>query len=91
MYCQRQIEMETPCETQCEHCEQYYRDIDPLTVEDVIKKAAFNYADNHYPNTPDNMEDEVQWYNDMTAFQAGAMYYKNNFNRSEIDLDLDPE
>ena len=85
MYCQRDIEGESKCDVQCEHCAEYYSGIDPLTVDDLIKEAAIRYADNHWPNTPENMEDEVQWYNDVVAFQKGVEWYKNNFDNKSID------
>jgi hypothetical protein len=31
------------------------------------------------------MEDEVQWYNDVTAFEKGAKWYKNNFDNKSTD------
>jgi hypothetical protein len=87
MYCQREIEGNSSCESQCLHCAEYYAPCEEnaLTVEDLIKDAAIKYADTHKPNTPENMEDEVQWYNDVTAFEKGAQWYKNNFDNKLTD------
>jgi hypothetical protein len=38
-YCQREIEDKSVCDTQCEHCKEYYAPCDPLTSSHPISEA----------------------------------------------------
>ena len=44
-YCQREIECNTPCETQCDHCKEYYKPIEPQKYKGYIIEP------NEYPHT----------------------------------------
>lgn len=71
MYCQRDIEDESICDVQCEHCKLYY---EPLEID----AAGVAYAEsgegliNILP-----YDDEAGINRDIKAFIAGAMFYKN--------------
>lgn len=38
-YCQREIEGESECKDQCEHCAEYYAPLEVQAKENAIKKA----------------------------------------------------
>ena len=41
-------------------------------LKSLLESKALKYADNHIPNTPSNMKDEAQWYNDQEAYINGV-------------------
>lgn len=71
MYCQRDIEDQSICETQCEHCKAYY---EPLEID----AAALDYAESGEGLMNILPYDDDEGINrDIKAFKAGALFYKN--------------
>jgi hypothetical protein len=76
VYCQREIEDETPCETQCEHCNKYY---EPLEID----HAAQDYADSGEFMMNLLVDDEFGVNRAIKSFIAGALFYKNYINETD--------
>ncbi len=75
MYCQREIEGQTECETQCEHCNKYY---EPLEID----HAAQDYVDSSVFKMNPSIDDELGYNPLMESFIAGALFYKKYINET---------
>lgn len=75
MYCQRDIEGETMCVIQCEHCNKYY---EPLEID----HAAQDYADSGEFMMNLLVDDELGVNRVKKSFIAGALFYKKYLNET---------
>ena len=83
MYCQREIESETPCAEQCDHCKEYYGPLE-------MGHAAGDYADSVHPDVTSNHYSTPEWQRTYEAFIAGCKYIKTQIKTSNY-VDNDSE
>ena len=46
--CQRYFEMESICDEQCNHCKEYYKEMESLTKEDVIRLEFLDFLESNF-------------------------------------------